>query len=723
MGFVQGLNTLAACKIKLGSTDIDKIYFGATEAWPEATEIYLQPNGVTISAYATAVSGTEYVLNCVSYLVVADRAALETAYNSGRDMATVVTTKVTSMDNLYFVTINDDISSWDTSNVTNMSYMFVDASVFNQNISSWDTSSVISMTGMFNGALAFDGDISSWDTSSVTSMAYMFSNAGDFNQDISSWDTSSVNNMYDMFSNAGDFNQNISSWNTSSVTNMSGMFSGATAFNQNLSDWCVTNFTTQPSNFASGANAWTLPKPVWGTCNLYVYLQPNGVTISAYPAAVNGTEYVLNGVSYLVVADKNALGTAYGSGRDMATVVTTRVTDISSLFLSTTVFNDDISSWDTSSVTNMNGTFNNANSFNGDISSWDTSSVIAMNSTFRSTTVFNKDISSWDISSVTNMSNIFNGATAFNQDLSGWCVTNITSQPINFDLNATAWTLPNSRPVWGTCPGGAYFPNDIVFTIDTRNLSSGSSAVDQFRLPTYLTGGYNFTVNWGDGTSNAVSGPGSVESIHTYATSGIYTIVCSTYQQLDPIYRGFSFDAATSYSKDKDKLLSFTQWGALDLAGTQDSGIGDYFRNCTNLDLSTVTDILNLSNVNNFELAFSGTTNITSINRINEWNVSTITNFSNCFSSSGFNNDLNLWDVSNATSFSAMFYGATAFNKDISTWDTSSVIDMQAMFYNASAFNKDLSSWCVTNFISLPSLFDTGATSWTLPKPIWGTCP
>jgi photosystem II stability/assembly factor-like uncharacterized protein len=36
MGFVQGSNTLAAGKIKLGSTDVDKIYFGSTEAWPDS---------------------------------------------------------------------------------------------------------------------------------------------------------------------------------------------------------------------------------------------------------------------------------------------------------------------------------------------------------------------------------------------------------------------------------------------------------------------------------------------------------------------------------------------------------------------------------------------------------------------------------------------------------------------------------------------------------------
>jgi len=50
------------------------------------------------------------------------------------------------------------------------------------------------------------------------------------------------------------------------------------------------------------------------------------------------------------------------------------------------------------------------------------------------------------------MRGMFSAASAFNQNLSGWCVPTIASKPNIFDQNATAWTLPNSRPVWGTCP-------------------------------------------------------------------------------------------------------------------------------------------------------------------------------------------------------------------------------------------------------------------------------
>ena len=78
---------------------------------------------------------------------------------------------------------------------------------------------------------------------------------------------------------------------------------------------------------------------------------------------------------------------------------------------------------------------------------------------------------------------------------------------------------------------------------------------------------------------------------------------------------------------------------------------------------------------------------------------------------------------SNITHIQYMFSGATSFNQDISMWDTSNVTDMYYMFENAIAFNQDLSQWCVSNITEHPSTFDLDATNWTLPKPVWGTCP
>ena len=44
------------------------------------------------------------------------------------------------------------------------------------------------------------------------------------------------------------------------------MFRDATAFNQDLSEWCVSLISFEPTAFDSGATAWTLDRPAWGTC-------------------------------------------------------------------------------------------------------------------------------------------------------------------------------------------------------------------------------------------------------------------------------------------------------------------------------------------------------------------------------------------------------------------------------------------------------------------------
>ncbi len=87
---------------------------------------------------------------------------------------------------------NKELSTFCTSNVTNMGSMFYGASSFNQDIGAWDTSNVTNMIGMFFWAEAFNQDIGKWDTSSVTNMERMFDGASSFNQDISGWDTSNV---------------------------------------------------------------------------------------------------------------------------------------------------------------------------------------------------------------------------------------------------------------------------------------------------------------------------------------------------------------------------------------------------------------------------------------------------------------------------------------------------------------------------------------------------
>ena len=107
--------------------------------------IYLGENGITIMAYENAVIGESYSLNGVNYLVV-DSAMLYQMVDESADVSKVVTTKISRMLYLFSdstdQSFNQDISSWDMSNVKNMVFMFSNAKSFNQDISSWDVSNV-----------------------------------------------------------------------------------------------------------------------------------------------------------------------------------------------------------------------------------------------------------------------------------------------------------------------------------------------------------------------------------------------------------------------------------------------------------------------------------------------------------------------------------------------------------------------------------------------------
>jgi surface protein len=79
------------------------------------------------------------------------------------------------------------------------------------------------------------GDISNWNVSNVTDMSYMFYDS-DFNRDISNWDVSNVTNMSYMFYYS-NFNRDIiSNWNVSNVVNMSSMFYDS-KFNGDISNF------------------------------------------------------------------------------------------------------------------------------------------------------------------------------------------------------------------------------------------------------------------------------------------------------------------------------------------------------------------------------------------------------------------------------------------------------------------------------------------------------
>ena len=91
------------------------------------------------------------------------------------------------------------IASWDTSEITDMSYLFCEEAGFNGDLSRWDVSNVTSLACTFYGATSFNGDLSRWDVSNVTSLSRTFYGATSFNQQLGGSWSDSTTHQHDTF--------------------------------------------------------------------------------------------------------------------------------------------------------------------------------------------------------------------------------------------------------------------------------------------------------------------------------------------------------------------------------------------------------------------------------------------------------------------------------------------------------------------------------------------
>ena len=185
------------------------------------------------------------------------------AFNQDISGWTINPSSSVSMSSMFANTIVFDkpLEAWDVSMVTNMTSMFANAVAFNQPLNGWGTQlgNVSSMNSMFSNC-PFNQNIASWDVSNVSDFNGMFSGNTVFNQDISGWTlrTSVYLDMRNMFSGAASFDQDLGGWDVSWLRYAANMFnnSGLSVENYDnlLIGWSVTTFvyTGSKSFGASG---------------------------------------------------------------------------------------------------------------------------------------------------------------------------------------------------------------------------------------------------------------------------------------------------------------------------------------------------------------------------------------------------------------------------------------------------------------------------------------
>ena len=227
---------------------------------------------------------------------------------------------------------------------------------------------------------------------------------------------------------------------------------------------------------------------------------------------------------------------------------------------------------------------------------------------------------------------------------------------------------------------------------------------------------YNFSIDWGDGTSETFEGNIS-EITHEYANSSEFDITIEKGENGSFPY--IKIDDPTS----RVSIVEISQWGNVSWESFTKS-----FRDCENLDI-TATDSPILSNVEQMNEAFWGCISLvnenesisnwdmsnvidisyifldTKINIPLNWDLSNIERLTSVFEQTNFNQDLSNWDITSAQYINGLFFNNESFDQDISGWNTSNVISMNRTFLASRSFNQNISEWDVSNVTDMQFMF------------------
>lgn len=159
----------------------------------------------------------------------------------------------------------------------------------------------------------------------------------------------------------------------------------------------------------------------------------------------------------------------------------------------------------------------------------------------------------------------------------------------------------------------------------------------------------------------------------------------------------FKFNFQNAYGGDRHKILEIIQWGDINWK----NDLSYMFYHCYNLRI-TANDIPNFSNVTSMKSMFVFAY-LETIPNVNNWDTSQVTDMSNMFESSKFNEEISNWNTGKVKNMSGMFKYSD-HNKNIGDWNTSQVTDMSEMFY-LSRFSQNIGNWNTGNVTNMSAMF------------------
>jgi hypothetical protein len=262
--------------------------------------------------------------------------------------------------------------------------------------------------------------------------------------------------------------------------------------------------------------------------------------------------------------------------------------------------------------------------------------------------------------------------------------------------------------------------SDLVFTYYGQNFV-GSPFVNAYYEGQFSS---DATIFWGDGTSETVGNTGPNRS-HAYPSLQEWTIRVRV--PAGSVLKGFNAidvnTAASIAGQCVRKIKTFGQIGIINLVefGTNQLESA-WIEELPDALPPTVRKLDNAFGNTQWYINWKGPRTISGGltipakdhnligKRIQNWDVSKVTSFSNCFRDSAFGDG-----SGNKITYDEM---------DLRLWNTESATNMTGMF-NRTDINQDLSGWCVPLIASTPSSFYVQSTTVNplFQPPVWGTCP
>ncbi len=619
-----------------------------------------------------------------------------------------------------------DVSGFDTSNVTNMDAMFYSMSnVTSLDVSGFDTSKVTEMAFMFDSMSRLTSlDLNSFDTSKVTVMDSMFFGMQSLTSlDISGFDTSNVAYMGDMFRRMSSLTSlDLSNFDTSKVTDMGGMFADTPLKKLILGDtfkfvesgsknakltsvWKradgkgkVYTAADFMKNYGTGdltAGTYVSATGWWGT-SPYNFDENTG-TLTIEAGELSGYEkspWNSGTVDYeaikKIVLSGKVVAPKYSGYLFSSTYTGKQLKNVTEI--------EGLSQLDTSNVTDMRCMFSDMRSvINLDVSGFDTSNVTSMNYMFKNmSSITSLDVSGVDTSNVTGMYTMFQG------------LSRVTSLDLsNFDTHK----VTDMRDMFVDTPLKKLILGDTFKFVESGSENAKlTSAWKREDGTGKVYTAEDFMKNYGTGDLTA----GTYVSVETgtWSTSpymfdentGVLTIEAGELS-------GYEESPWNSDKVDSEAIKKIVLSGKVvapedsaylfssDLTGSK------YLNNLTEIE---GLNQLDTSNVTNMREMFKEMSNLTSLD-VSSFDTSKVTVMSYMFL--GMKNitnlDVNGWNTSNVTSMYGMFSGMSSVTSlDVSGFDTCNVTTMREMFREMGNLTSlDLSGFDTSNVTDMSTMF------------------